>query len=201
MPNSQNNQQPIHDSLFVESLKTIGLSLVLAFGIRTSVAQSFFVPSGSMEPTIQIDDRLLVDKVSYHFKQPQRGDIVVFSPTDTLRQQNFHDAFVKRVVGLPGEKVEFKGGKVYVNNQLLRETYVVADQQTVVDRCGPAAQAYLSGPVTVPPRSYLVLGDNRENSYDGRCWGFVPRDRMIGRVVVRFWPLERAGTIPESQKQ
>ncbi|MBD2019611.1 signal peptidase I [Leptolyngbya sp. FACHB-36] len=177
-PPRQSSENPV-----VEVLKTIGLSAVLAFGIRTFVAEARYIPSGSMLPTLQVNDRLIVDKIGYHFKTPQRGDIVVFSPTDALQKQNFHDAFIKRVIGLPGEKVQVKAGRVYINDQALRENYV-AD----------AAQ-YEYGPVTVPDGSYLVLGDNRNNSYDSHYWGFVPRDRIIGRAVVRFWPVDRVGEI------
>jgi signal peptidase I len=172
----QNAENP-----WIEGLKTIGLSAILAFGIRTFVAEARYIPSGSMLPTLQINDRLIVDKLSYHFHNPERGDIVVFSPTDTLKQQNFKDAFIKRVIGLPGDKVEVKGGRVYVNDQPLREKYIEDEPQ------------YQWGPVVVPPDSYLVLGDNRNNSYDSHYWGFVPRDRIIGRAAVRFWPPNRAG--------
>jgi signal peptidase I len=168
---------------WVEVGKTIALSAVLAFGIRTFVAEARYIPSGSMLPTLQINDRLIVDKVGYHFKNPQRGDIIVFSPTETLKRQNFHDAFIKRVIGLPGEKVEIKGGRVYINGTALRENYLNETPQ------------YQWGPQTVPPESYLVLGDNRNNSYDSHYWGFVPRDKIIGRAVVRFWPFDRAGEI------
>jgi signal peptidase I len=171
------------DNPWVEVAKTIGLSAVLAFGIRTFVAEARYIPSGSMLPTLQINDRLIVDKVGYHFKEPQRGDIIVFSPTETLKRQNFHDAFIKRVIGLPGEKVEIKGGRVYVNGTVLRENYLNEMPQ------------YQWGPQTVPPESYLVLGDNRNNSYDSHYWGFVPRDKIIGRAVVRFWPFDRVGEI------
>jgi signal peptidase I len=136
-----------------------------------------------MLPTLEINDRLIVDKLSYHFQKLERGDIVVFSPTDTLKDQGFKDAFIKRVIGLPGETVEVKGGRVYVNGQPLREEYI-ADQPQ-----------YQWGPMTVPPDSYLVLGDNRNNSYDSHYWGFVPRDRIIGRAVVRFWPPNRVGEL------
>ncbi|MDX2097548.1 MAG: signal peptidase I [Leptolyngbyaceae cyanobacterium bins.59] len=164
-------------------MKTIGLSIVLALGIRTFVAEARWIPSGSMEPTLQVDDRLIVDKLSYRFNSPQRGDIVVFAPTDTLREQKFKDAFIKRVIGLPGEKVEIKGGRVYINGKPIREQYI-ADRPT-----------YSWGPEVVPPNSYLVLGDNRNNSYDSHYWGFVPRDRIIGRAVVRFWPPNRMGEL------
>lgn len=171
------------DNPWVEGLKTIGLSAVLAFGIRTFVAEARYIPSGSMLPTLQINDRLIVDKLGYHFKDPQRGDIVVFSPTEKLQEQHFRDAFIKRVIGLPGEKIEVKGGRVFVNDQPLRENYVKESAQ------------YQYGPVTVPQGQYLVLGDNRNNSYDSHYWGFVPRDKIIGRAVVRFWPFDRLGEI------
>lgn len=123
-------QQPSDESLWVEVLRTIGLSLLFAFGIRIGVAQSFFIPSGSMKPTLQVDDRLMVDKVSYHFQNPQRGDIVVFSPPNAanvqcgLQQDSQDFFFIKRIIGLPGEKIEVKGGRVYVNDRPLRENYI-----------------------------------------------------------------------------
>ncbi len=175
--------QPKAENPFVEGIKTIGLSAILAFGIRSFVAEARYIPSGSMLPTLQINDRLIIDKVSYNFRSPQRGDIVVFAPTEALEKQNFHDAFIKRVIGLPGERVEVKGGRVYVNGKPLSEKYIEEQPQ------------YTYGPVTVPANSYLVLGDNRNNSYDSHYWGFVPREKIMGRAVVRFWPLQRAGEV------
>ncbi|HEY9891015.1 MAG TPA: signal peptidase I [Candidatus Sericytochromatia bacterium] len=168
---------------WTEALKTVALSAVLAFGIRSFVAEARYIPSGSMLPTLQINDRLIIDKISYNFRNPDRGDIIVFNPTDTLKQQNFKDAFIKRLIGLPGDKVEVKEGRVYVNNQPLKENYIEEKPN------------YNFGPVTVLPNQYLVLGDNRNNSYDSHYWGSVPRDRIIGRAVVRFWPLNRVGEI------
>lgn len=178
-------KQPLQkvENAWVEAVKTIVLSGILAFGIRSFVAEARYIPSGSMLPTLQINDRLIIDKLSYDFRDPQRGDIVVFSPTDALKQQNFKDAFIKRVIGLPGDKVEVKDGIVYVNDQPIQEKYI-DDQPN-----------YRFGPVTVPPNEYLVLGDNRNNSYDSHYWGFVPRKNIIGRAVVRFWPLNRVGEI------
>lgn len=168
---------------WIEGLKTVALSAVLAFGIRTFVAEARYIPSGSMLPTLQINDRLIIDKVSYHFTQPERGDIVVFQPTEELRQQNFKDAFIKRIIGLPGDTVEVKDDTVFVNGEALSENYL----QDYPD--------YEWGPQTVPEDQYLVLGDNRNNSYDSHYWGFVPRENIIGRAVVRFWPLKRLGGV------
>ena len=178
-------KQPLQkvENPWVEAFKTITLSAVLAFGIRSFVAEARYIPSGSMLPTLQINDRLIIDKISYNFRNPERGDIVVFSPTDALKAQNFKDAFIKRLLGLPGDKVEVKAGRVYVNDQPLKENYIEEKPN------------YNFGPVTVPPNQYLVLGDNRNNSYDSHYWGFVPRDHIIGKAVVRFWPLNRVGEL------
>ncbi|MBW4541734.1 MAG: signal peptidase I [Myxacorys chilensis ATA2-1-KO14] len=183
-PNSKSSSTK-NENPWIEGLKTIGLSAVLAIGIRQFVAEARYIPSGSMLPTLQINDRLIVDKLGYRFSNPQRGDVVVFSPTATLEKQNFHDAFIKRVIGLPGDKVEVKGGRVYVNNQPLREDYIGKDE----------APQYQWSPAVVPENSYLVLGDNRNNSYDSHYWGYVPREKIIGRAVVRFWPPDRIGEI------
>ncbi len=184
LPDGKKTQKTAENP-WTEAVKTIALSAILAFGIRTFVAEARYIPSGSMEPTLLVNDRLIVDKLGYHFKDPQRGDIIVFSPTDALEKQNFHDAFIKRVIGLPGETVEVKGGRVFVNGQALRENYI----KEIPD--------YQWGPRTVPQGSYLVLGDNRNNSYDSHYWGFVPRDKIIGRAVIRFWPVDRVGGISE----
>jgi signal peptidase I len=190
----QDDRQSKPENLWADTLKTIGLSVILAFGIRVSVAESFFIPSGSMEPTLQVGDRLIVDKVSYHFNQPKRGDIVVFSPTDKTSiecglAREARLFFIKRVIGLPGEKVEVKGGSVFVNNQPLKETYIAAKPE------------YQWGPVIVPQESYLVLGDNRNNSCDSHYWGFVPRDRIIGRALFRFYPIDRIDAISNTQQK
>lgn len=170
----------------IEIAKTLATAFVLAIGIRTLVAEARYIPSSSMEPTLEINDRLIIEKISYHFRTPQRGDVVVFSPTDKLREQNFKDAFIKRVIGLPGETVEVRGETVYVNGEALREKYIEEPPD------------YKYGPVEVPQNQYLVLGDNRNNSYDSHYWGFVPRDNLIGRAVVRFWPLNRLGSLDEA---
>ena len=196
-----NSAQQSDNSWFGELARTVVLSIVLALGIRTFVAEARWIPSGSMEPTLNGTpdqwkaDKIIVDKLKYRFSRPQRGDIVVFSPTQTLQNEQYKDAFIKRIVALPGEKVQLKDGQVYINNQPLKElSYLSSEQRTEIDVCTSATQqAYLAQPQTIPPDSYLVLGDNRNSSYDSRCWGVVPRENIIGRAVLRFWPLNNIG--------
>lgn len=194
---------------WIEGIKTVGLSVVLAIGIRQFVAEARYIPSGSMLPTLQINDRLIIDKLGYKFGDPKRGDIVVFNPTETL-SQTYKDAFIKRIVGLPGETLEINNGRVYVNGRPLKEKYVASDlepatpvntnsqhQQTQIEGCPPNMR-FLDQPKTVPDESYLVMGDNRQHSYDSRCWGFVPREKIIGRAIFRFWPMNHLGGLDES---
>ena len=169
---------------WVEGLQTIGLSIILALGIRQFVAEARFIPSGSMKPTLQIDDRLVVEKISYRFNPPKRGDIIVFqAPQAALDEvgSTTNDAYIKRVIGLPGETLEVKSGKVMINGEVLEENYIQAPPN------------YTWGPEVVPEGEYLVLGDNRNSSSDGHVWGFLPRERIIGRAIIRFWPPTRIG--------
>jgi signal peptidase I len=188
------------ESWQIEALKTVALSLVLAFGIRTFIAEARYIPSGSMEPTLLINDRLIVDKVAYRFNPPQRGDIVVFDPTENLSKKGFKDAFIKRVVGLPGEQVALIDGKVYINGKPLQEKYIEQGLATEISDCDPShidtGTFFLSQPQVLAPNQYLVLGDNRHNSLDGRCWGAVPASKIIGKATILFWPLNRISLIP-----
>jgi signal peptidase I len=109
--------------------------------------------------------------------------VVVFNPTQVLREQNFKDAFIKRVIGVPGDQVLVKNGQVYVNSKPIQEKYISQPPD------------YDFGPVVVPENSYLVLGDNRNNSYDSHYWGYVPRQNLVGKAFVRFWPLDRMGPL------
>jgi signal peptidase I len=185
-PTAPKNPPPAN--AWIEGVKTIGLAAVLAIGMRQFVAQAFFIPSGSMEPTLAIDDRLMVDKLSYRLASPQRGDVVVFTPPPaaakcTRTATPPKDAYIKRAIGLPGDRVEVKAGQVLINDQPLAENYLQAPPN------------YEMAPVTVPAQQYLVLGDNRNNSCDGHYWGFVPQENIIGKAIVRFWPPDRAGQI------
>ncbi|HEY9650099.1 MAG TPA: signal peptidase I [Coleofasciculaceae cyanobacterium] len=146
-----------------------------------------YIPSGAMEPTLQIGDKLLIDKHTYKSEEPRRGDIILFNPTETLRQQNFESAFIKRVIGLPGETVEIRTGKVYINTQPLQEDYIKEPPD------------YQYGPAKVPANSYFVLGDNRNNSYDSHYWGFVSRPLIFGKAIGIYCPIEHQQLLDSSK--
>lgn len=166
-----------------ENIKILVLALGLAFFIRTFVAEPRYIPSESMLPTLEIGDRLVVEKLSYYSHLPQRGDIIVFAPPPQLQEQGYlgDQAFIKRVIGLPGETIEIKDRRVYVDRQLLTEAYIAE------------APNYLMSPVLVPSDRLFVMGDNRNNSNDSHVWGFLPKANIIGHACFRFWPLERLG--------
>lgn len=167
--------------LFLLAFELIGL--FLSFSLKTFVVEARYIPSSAMIPTLNVQDRLIVDKLVYHFSLPQRRDVVVFKPTEALEQQGFGDPLIKRIIGLPGESLEVKAGKVYINDQPLQEDYIANPPE------------YQYGPVKVPPRSYFVLGDNRNNSFDSHYWGFLPEDYIIGKATKIFWPPRRSGII------
>jgi signal peptidase I len=163
-------------------VQTVLLSLVLAGGARQVLAEPRYIPTGSMEPTLEINDRLLVDKVSYRFHEPMRGDMIVFNPPAALETQ-MKDAFIKRIIAVPGETVEVKSGTVYINQKPIVEPYIKEKPD------------YEMAAIVVPADQFFVLGDNRNNSYDSHYWGFVPREKIIGRAMVRTWPMNRIGNL------
>jgi signal peptidase I len=134
---------------------------------------------------LQIGDRLVVEKLSYHFHTPERGDIIVFEPPAQLQKLGIgkDQAFIKRVIGKPGQTVEVKDGKVYLDGQPLQEPYIAA------------APNYTLQAVRVPPESLFVMGDNRNNSNDSHIWGFLPQQNIIGRAWWRFYPFNRSGSV------
>ena len=159
---------------FKETISIVLIAFVLAMILRTFVIEGRIIPSGSMLPTLQLQDRVMVNKFIYHFKEPVRGDVVVFAPPEEL---NAKEDYIKRVIGLPGEAVEMKNGKVYINNRPLKEPYI------------PEQLAYNYGPVVVPQGSLLVLGDNRNHSFDSHMWNaWLVRDRIKGKAFLIYWP-------------
>lgn len=158
--------------------------------LRTFVVQSFYIPSGSMLPTLQIGDRIIVDKLSYRLHDPQRGDIVVFS-RPPLEDQAYAD-LVKRVIGLPGETISSENGNVYINGKRLVEPWLPTGSQSYTGALAGGddhPQFDLPGPVKIPPGEYYVMGDNRKDSEDSRFFGPIPRSLIVGRAVAVVWPL------------
>jgi len=161
-----------------ETVETIVIAFVLAFLVRSFVVQAFWIPSGSMEPTLHVGDRILAYKLFYGIENVKRGDVIVFKYPLNPRKD-----FVKRVIGLPGDEIEIKDKKVYVNGKLLMESYVI--HEDLRERGFPRDEY---GPVQVPDNSLFVLGDNRDTSDDSRYWGFVPAENIIARAFLVYWP-------------
>ena len=160
------------------------IAIVLALVIRTFVVQAFKIPSGSMLPTLQIGDHILVNKFLYWFTTPQRGDILVFRfPQDEGRD------FIKRVIALPGEKVEIRGKQVVVNGQPLLEPYSVHLDRAIQE--APYSPRDNFSPVEVPPGQLFMMGDNRDYSMDSRFWGFLDTKKIKGKAFVIYWSWDR----------
>lgn len=176
-------------SLYREYAEAIVLALLFALLIRTFVVQAFKIPSGSMVPTLLVGDQILVDKLVYRFREPKRGDIMVFKyPEDPSRD------FIKRLIGLPGEKLEVKNRIVFINGEPLDEK--VYAYHEFPDDFLPIARRDNFGPVVVPEGSYFMMGDNRENSADSRWWGFLDRNKVVGRAFMTYWSRDIANVLP-----
>lgn len=162
-------------SALLELLESVAIAVILAVLIRLFIFQPFYIPSGSMEPNLQIGDRIIVSKLSYRFSEPQRGDVIVFKfPLDPSRD------FVKRAVALGGETVAISDSKLYIDGQPVPEEYLPPDL-----RFGDF------GPREIPQEHYLMLGDNRNSSDDSRMWGPLPEEYIVGKAVVIYWPINR----------
>ncbi|HNT74123.1 MAG TPA: signal peptidase I [Anaerolineae bacterium] len=163
--------------LLRDVLETVVPAIVLAFLITHFVGQQTLVLGQSMEPNLYEDQKLVVDKVSYHFRQPERGEIVVVDMgPDEL-------PLIKRVIGLPGETLEIRNHRVLINGEILAETYLAVIMN----------QDY--GPITIPAAHVFVMGDNRNVSLDSRMLGPISLDRITARAWLRVWPLEKAGLL------
>ncbi|MBL7130285.1 MAG: signal peptidase I [Candidatus Omnitrophica bacterium] len=183
-------------SVIREWIESLIIAFILAMIIRTFIVQAFKIPSGSMRPTLMEGDRILVNKFIYgakipfldwrlpQLREPCRGDVIVFIyPKDPKRD------FIKRLIGLPGERLEIREGKVYINglssdNPCLARYYYNRGDYAAEHR-----------KITIPPNSYYVLGDNSASSQDSRYWGFVPRKYVLGRAFLIYWPLTRIRNI------
>lgn len=197
-------------SLF-ELVLVVAGALVLALGIEAFLVKPYQIPSGSMLPTLHIDQRVLVDRIATHFTSPHLGDIIVFHPpkyfdegcadsAEGQSQQSGQDSpqpcgvaqadpssetFIKRVVGMPGDRISIRDGHVIRNGVAEHDPYIVP--------CGGAGSCNFPGTITVPKNDYYVLGDNRPDSEDSRFWGPVPRSWIIGKAFFTYWPPGRIG--------
>jgi signal peptidase I len=183
-------------SLIREYAESIAIAVLLALVIRSYLVQAFKIPSGSMEDTLAIGDHLLVSKFLYGTKipfvdkrvltirDPRQGDVIVFEyPEDPSKD------FIKRVVGVPGDVVEGKEKKVYVNGKPYENPHEVHKEKDIIPKEMNPRDTF--GPVTVPANSYFVMGDNRDRSYDSRFWKFVRRDQIKGLAFIKYWSWDR----------
>jgi signal peptidase I len=183
-------------SIIREYAESIVIAVLLALVIRTYLVQAFKIPSGSMEDTLAIGDHLLVNKFIYGTKipftatsvikirDPRQGDVIVFEyPEDPSKD------FIKRVVGTPGDVVEGKDKKVFVNGKLYSNPHEIHKEKEIIPKEMNPRDTF--GPVTVPPNSYFVMGDNRDRSYDSRFWKFVRRDQIKGLAFIKYWSWDR----------
>jgi signal peptidase I len=188
----------------IDWVMTIVGAVLIVFAVKTWVINPYRIPSPSMEPTLHCalpepdceasrSDRILANRFIYRFHDPRRGDIVVFHAPAAASRACTGGIFVKRIIGLPGEVWSERNGVTYIDGRRLSEPYVAParrdrDTKELVD-IPPIGTVR-----RIPPRMYLVEGDNREHSCDSRVWGLVPRGNIIGKVVFTYWPLNRLGT-------
>lgn len=168
-----------------ENIKVLVIALVIALLVRVFIAEPRFIPSNSMEPTLHVGDRLIVDKISEAWSPLHRGDVVVFTPPIQLQEIGYdpRQAFIKRVIAQSGQTVRVSQGCVYIDGSALKEPYVLE------------APTYEMAPFTIPLGYLFVMGDNRNDSNDSHVWGVLPEANVIGRAQFRFWPLNRLGPI------
>ncbi|PYR61500.1 MAG: signal peptidase I [Acidobacteria bacterium] len=189
----------VKKSVIREYFESIVIAVILALFVRTWVVQAFKIPTGSMENNLLIGDHLLVNKfivgptplaigrALLPVRPIRRGDIVVFKYPDEPDRD-----FIKRVIGLPGETVELRNKKVYINGKPIDEPYVhfLSPPSSAGQEVTSADVRENYAPVTVPPDHYFVMGDNRDNSQDSRYWGFLPRDYVKGKALLIYWSYE-----------
>jgi len=190
--------------VLIDWVITILGAVVIVFAVKAWVVNPYRIPSPSMEPTLHCarpepdceagtSDRVLANRFIYHFHAPRRGDIVVFHAPYAASRECIGGIFVKRIVGLPGEAWSERAGVTYIDGRRLAEPYIAParrdrDTKELID-IPPVGTMR-----RIPPRLYLVEGDNRAHSCDSRVWGLVPRANIIGKVVLTYWPLDRLGT-------
>lgn len=179
-------ESPNLKTYLIEFIQTLVICMVVGLVVYWQVAQPHKVSGSSMFPTFHSGDYIITNKIYYKFKQPKRGDVVVLK-----NPKNDSEDFIKRIIGLPGEKVKVEDGHVYINEELLDEPYL--DKELLTP---PGSYLREGVDVTVDPDNYIVIGDNRTASSDSREWGLVPEYDIIGQVFFRYWPQNAFGLIP-----
>ncbi|MBQ2611016.1 signal peptidase I [bacterium] len=193
-----------HRAEIKETIETVVFVLTMVILIRFFICELRWIPSGSMKPTLIEGDRIVVERFSRFYTTPKRGDIMVFYPPFVEIKNTPGKlfvrllgifckdvAYIKRVIGVPGDTVEIKTDKdgkytVYINNKPFEESYIMSPYDY------PLCDSNVNcGPIKIPENKYLMMGDNRGSSFDGRYWGLLDKDRFIGRAVVVFWPVNR----------
>lgn len=165
-----------------EWVESLVIAIILALVIRTFVVQAFKIPTGSMRPTLVEGDRILVNKFIYNFREPKRGDIIVFKyPGDEKKD------FIKRLIATEGESLEIKNGDVYINDERVEDPFIIRQFHYY----NKAPFGGENAKIIVPKRSFYVMGDNSASSRDSRYWGFVPEKNLIGKAFFLYWPLNR----------
>lgn len=172
-------------AFFLDIVEVVVFSIAIFLFVYLLVLQPHKIKGDSMQPNFPDGEYLITDKLTYRFREPQRGEVIVFEAPGGDGEE-----FIKRIIGLPNEKVGLKDGKVLINGRLLDESYLA---QTLVT--GGSTFLRDGEEVSVPEGHYLVLGDNRPASSDSRTWGFVAKDKITGRAWVVYWPPQSAGFI------
>jgi signal peptidase I len=186
------SSKPGFSLLAAEGVVVVVLAVVLTVVLRGFVVQTYSIPSGSMEPTLMIGDRIVVNKLSYHLHGVGRSDIVVFSRPANERCAGPPVAdLVKRVIGLPGETISLSDGQVSIDGKVLAEPWLPVSVRHAT-MPGPSQAPYsLHQPFVIPAHDVFVMGDNRENSCDSRWWGPIPESTIVGKTDMIIWPLSR----------
>jgi signal peptidase I len=178
-------------TIILDFIQSIVLALSVFVLIYMFVAQPNEVKGSSMVPSFEDKDYLLTDKLTYKFANPQRGDVVVFKAPATELCAETECEYIKRVIGIPGDRIKVAGGKVYLNGELLKEVYLPKGISTSAGTFSVEGVEKM-----VPPNQYLCFGDNRSHSRDGREFGPVGKDRIVGRAFFRYWPTKSFGLVP-----
>lgn len=189
---SKEEQRGTIGGFILEFVQSIVLALSVFVLLYLFVAQPNEVKGNSMLPNFENGEYLLTDKLSYQFGKPQRGEVVVFKAPPSEPCAEDECEYIKRIIGVPGDRVMVKGGRVYLNGQLLEESFLPADFVT-------EPEAYLGEGEEriVPTDQYLCLGDNRSHSRDGRAFGPIGKERIVGRAFLVYWPIKSVGLVPK----